>query len=244
MTSQHVELYHLKPAREIGITAGGMALWFGSRALLKRADQANQVDINNLNPNKIWAIDRGAIDNNSSSAKTASDLLLYSSFALPLSCYLSHGVDNEGLAMAVMFIEAVIITDVFNTSIKAISKRYRPYAYNENVSLAEKIGGGTRLSFLSGHTSISAAMSFLSAKALTSTNPEGKWNNYIWAAAVTIPAVTGYLRVRAGRHFPTDVLAGYILGAGVGLLIPELHKNENAELIFNGSRVGFSYSLK
>ena len=38
------------------------------------------------------------------------------------------------------------------------------------------------------------------------------------------PALTGYLRVDSSNHFPTDVIVGYIIGAGIGFLIPELHK--------------------
>jgi len=33
-------------------------------------------------------------------------------------------------------------------------------------------------------------------------------------------------RVRAGRHFPTDVIAGSIAGAGIGLVVPHLHRTE------------------
>jgi len=43
-----------------------------------------------------------------------------------------------------------------------------------------------------------------------------------WAAAV--PAAVGYFRMEAGKHFLTDVLLGYSIGATVGVLVPELHK--------------------
>jgi hypothetical protein len=34
-------------------------------------------------------------------------------------------------------------------------------------------------------------------------------------------------RVRAGEHFPTDVIAGSIAGAGIGLVVPHLHRTED-----------------
>ena len=34
----------------------------------------------------------------------------------------------------------------------------------------------------------------------------------------------GWLRVRAGRHYPTDVLAGAALGTFIGWLVPRLHE--------------------
>ena len=34
----------------------------------------------------------------------------------------------------------------------------------------------------------------------------------------------GSLRVAAGMHFPTDVLAGAAVGAALGIAIPDLHR--------------------
>ena len=48
----------------------------------------------------------------------------------------------------------------------------------------------------------------------------------IWSVAALYPAITGYLRVDSANHFPTDVIVGYAVGAGIGFLIPELHKVE------------------
>ena len=47
---------------------------------------------------------------------------------------------------------------------------------------------------------------------------------YLWATAAIVPAIQGYLRVRAGKHFVTDVVVGYLIGAAVGLLVPSLHR--------------------
>ena len=71
----------------------------------------------------------------------------------------------------------------------------------------------------------------------------------MWSGAFLIPATTAYLRVKAGRHFPTDVIAGYATGAIVGYLIPHLHKKErkNSNLswspILMGDYTGLSLSL-
>jgi membrane-associated phospholipid phosphatase len=37
---------------------------------------------------------------------------------------------------------------------------------------------------------------------------------------------TAILRVRAGKHFWTDVLVGYGVGASIGLAVPLMHKIE------------------
>jgi len=38
-----------------------------------------------------------------------------------------------------------------------------------------------------------------------------------------LPAIQGYLRVRAGKHFPTDVITGYIVGLGSAWLMHKMH---------------------
>jgi hypothetical protein len=34
----------------------------------------------------------------------------------------------------------------------------------------------------------------------------------------------GYLRLKAGKHFLSDNLLGYAVGASAGILVPHLHK--------------------
>ncbi|GMT49983.1 MAG: hypothetical protein IEMM0008_1522 [bacterium] len=48
----------------------------------------------------------------------------------------------------------------------------------------------------------------------------------IWSFSAAIPITTGYLRVKGGRHFPTDVITGVAFGSFIGWLIPELHKKK------------------
>jgi len=53
-------------------------------------------------------------------------------------------------------------------------------------------------------------------------NPNSDFDPVIWTTAALIPAITGYLRVKGGKHFPTDVVVGYVVGALVGILVPRL----------------------
>ena len=40
----------------------------------------------------------------------------------------------------------------------------------------------------------------------------------------TLTALVSYWRVRAGEHFPTDVIMGSVAGAGIGVLVPHFHR--------------------
>ena len=85
---------------------------------------------------------------------------------------------------------------------------------------------GGRESFFSGHTSQTAAATFLFANVITDYHPTMRpgLKTGLWIFAATVPAVEGYLRVQAGKHFPTDVITGYVIGATSGWAITRLHR--------------------
>ena len=41
--------------------------------------------------------------------------------------------------------------------------------------------------------------------------------------------LTAYGRVQSGDHFPTDVIAGAMAGAGIGILVPHLHRSDEVK---------------
>jgi len=123
-----------------------------------------------------------------------------------------------------MYLETMLVNNSLTALSKTFFRRTRPYAYNDDVDLTLKLGKATRFSFFSGHTSNVAAASFFSAKVYSDNNPGSKMRNVYWGTAAIIPAIQGYLRVKGGKHFPTDVIVGYVVGAVAGILVPELHR--------------------
>lgn len=61
-------------------------------------------------------------------------------------------------------------------------------------------------------------------------------------------ATAGYLAVKSGNHFPTDVFVGSLVGAGTAILIPQLHKikikKEGMSLNISPSAGGIYATLK
>jgi len=225
----HEAFYDLSWQKDAILTGGVAIGWLASRSIVTTLDPAPTATVLALDRDDVWFLDRGATNNVSPSAESISDIFLFGSLALPITCYISHGVSREGVAMGVMLVESALLTDALTNFIKASVKRFRPNSYNPEVEFEVRSNRQARLSFLSGHTSMTAAMSFMSARVLTDLHPGSKWNKVIWGTAIVLPAFNGYLRTRAGRHFPTDVMAGYALGAGVGLLIPAIHKSEHVD---------------
>jgi undecaprenyl-diphosphatase len=49
------------------------------------------------------------------------------------------------------------------------------------------------------------------------------------ALATSLTASVSVWRVRAGKHFPTDVIAGAFAGAGIGVVVPHLHRTADVQ---------------
>ncbi len=85
--------------------------------------------------------------------------------------------------------------------IKRCVKRFRPYEVNKKIK--NRIMPSDRFSLPSGHTAASWVMAILLALHF----PLLAAPLFIWAILV------GISRIYMGVHYPTDVLAGFILGA-------------------------------
>ena len=68
-------------------------------------------------------------------------------------------------------------------------------------------------SFPSGHATMSAAVFLTIGALLASTQPDPRIKLYIASLAVMLTTIVGVSRVYPGVHWPTDVLAGWTLGA-------------------------------
>ncbi len=101
--------------------------------------------------------------------------------------------------------------------------RNRPYMYNPNVSLKEKTEPDGRFSFFSAHTTTVSTLCFTTALAYNTYYPDSKYKTLVWSSAFALPALEGFLRVKAGKHYPTDVITGYLVGLGTSYLMHRLH---------------------
>lgn len=204
----------------------GVALGLGVTYLILDAQTLplNTVDINGLNRLDVWAFERPTTYNWSIPIARVSDALLYTSCALPLTLLADQSVRKDYLKFGVMYVETFALTAAITSLTKNLVKRPRPFVYNESVGLHFKQEKDAQYAFFSGHTSITAAMCFMTAKIFQDYNKGSKAIPWVWLAAATVPAITGILRQQAGKHFWTDVISGYVIGAAIGFLVPELHR--------------------
>lgn len=118
-------------------------------------------------------------------------------------------IQKKGLVMGASILTASIIS----TSLKHAINRTRPFETYPDI---QKLAAGGSSSFPSGHTSDA----FSTATSLSLAFP--KW--YVIGPSYTYATLVGYSRMHLGVHYPSDVLAGAVVGAGSAFLCYKAQK--------------------
>lgn len=126
--------------------------------------------------------------------------------------WLAFGDDILTVAEAAMYTQLVV------QGFKYSFGRQRPYAHYTPDAYAKT--SDDNLSFLSGHTAL--AFSIATATGTIAHRHHYHHEAAIWAVGMGLAATTAYLRVAADKHYATDVLAGGVLGAAGGILVPRI----------------------
>jgi membrane-associated phospholipid phosphatase len=121
--------------------------------------------------------------------------------------------DKPTLKKALYLAESAAAATFISYGMKYSFKRSRPYIAMPALSSS---GKSNSPSFPSGHTSVA----FASATSLYMAYP--KW--YVAVPAFTYAASVGYSRMYLGKHYPSDVLAGAVIGAGSSWLMYKANK--------------------
>jgi membrane-associated phospholipid phosphatase len=217
--------YHRNWKVDLGITAGSLAVaGAGAYCYLGLKRPLSTDELVALDPASINPLDRSATLRYSPGALTASHILAYGSMALPFTLLAIREVRIEWLYMGFMYAEVGLITFGVTEITKAASGRIRPLAYNPAFDMETRMEAESRKSFFSGHTANAAAFCFLTARIFADHSDSKVAKALVWTGAATIPAVTGFLRYWGGKHFPTDIITGYIVGGAIGYFVPYLHR--------------------
>jgi len=217
--------YDIDRGSMYGVLGLGGALTFSSIMIGNDVEPLTIAEINALDPDRIWGIDRYSLRHFSVRADEATDKLLLAAFASPFLLLLDDpGRNNFGDISLIVFQGALLNSGLINLS-KVLARRPRPYNYNPDAPEDFKTINSARYSFFSGHAATSAYFSFTTAKLFNDLYPDSRARPWVWAGAALVPLAVSYGRMRAGRHFFTDVLTGFAVGTAVALLVPQIHSN-------------------
>lgn len=131
------------------------------------------------------------------------------------------------LVDGIIYAESISLTWMITDITKIAVRRPRPVNYETcNTSPTGSCATDTnlQLSFFSGHSSSTAAVSATATYLAFTRAPHTARPWATLAVGTALTTFVSYERVRAGQHFPTDVIMGSLAGAAVGVLVPHLHR--------------------
>jgi membrane-associated phospholipid phosphatase len=218
--------FELNTGKEAAIIGAGAVVGITALIVVLNNDKLSEDGVISCKPEDVNKFDRIAIG--PYEEDMLGDALLYGSYILPLS-FLTYDETREDFGtLALMYGEVILVNKGINALIKGLTTRNRPFVYDKDSPMEEKYKVNARHSFYSGHVSVTASNSFFTAKVFSEYFTDNTAKTLVWTAAAIIPAVTGFSRINTHNHFPTDVIVGYIVGAAIGYLIPEIHKYETS----------------
>jgi membrane-associated phospholipid phosphatase len=189
----------------------------------------------------LLGIDRGAISQSiDPNAGPYSTIALGAAIGFAVLHPIISGVKRGSEAFlvdATMYAETMSIAWGLDDLAKIAVRRPRPIAYiDRNNYIAaggdpakyDNTSTDSSLSFYSGHVTEVAAISATATYLMFArykARDVRPWITVLAGSALTF--FTAVERVRSGAHFPTDTIAGAMAGAGVGILVPHLHREDS-----------------
>lgn len=225
--AQNDSPYRTSFKKDAPITAVGIGLSAYGLSLMTGKDGLTEEQIRLLDKNDVNGFDRFSAGYDSETAKKISDYPFYGSFLLPFTLIANSNVKSNAGQVFGLYVQTMAVTGALFTMTNGLNPRIRPLVYSADVPIYEKTRANSRNSFYAGHTAAAASASFFFAKVFHDFNPDSPARHFVWAGAATIPAVVGYCRLKAGKHFLSDNILGYAIGAAAGIVVPQLHKKAN-----------------
>ena len=215
--------HDLRLGRELSIGGIGLASFSLGRFVVKEKPLDTLMLFDR---SEIPGIDRIALDRWSIPAHRTSDIVMSTTIAASLAIPLIVQQGEEPMIPITIIVESLLLTSGITSIAKHSIARPRPYVYGMDVPLRERPENGNLVSFWSGHTSTASSVTFACASLVHRSNATGELKTATWIGAAALPLAVGFYRIKAGRHFPTDVLTGFAFGALIGWGVPYLHRAE------------------
>ena len=131
-----------------------------------------------------------------------------------LAPWFFHGFRKRAWQLNLALLSITACNGVFLEVVRALVQRPRPLVMDH----PETNGANIHLytSFYSGHTSFVALATLFTLLWYQNDFPENQTGRRMWLfACFLLPLLTGVLRVFGGRHYPTDILGGWVLGFAI-----------------------------
>ncbi|OIP54182.1 MAG: hypothetical protein AUK31_00260 [Fibrobacteres bacterium CG2_30_45_31] len=128
-----------------------------------------------------------------------------------------------------MAVQIVAIENGLNLACRSLKVWPRPFMYGRE-------GGSARDdpeaqgSFYSGHSSAAFATAVFTGIWFQKMYPNSSWTPWVWGASLGVATTVAILRVAAGKHFPSDVIVGALVGSAISYSVLKIHETEENQL--------------
>ncbi len=174
-------------------------------------------------PATLPGVDRWALRPVSATGDAASDVILAGVAGFTAFAGLHDLPAQQWHGNFAVFANTASWTAASTEWLKVLVRRKRPVLYTSDAVTAAS-DPESQQSLPSLHTSLAfaAATSYLVIARRQHLPHRTRNTIFLYAGAVGVAV----LRVAAGKHFPTDVLAGAALGTGIGWVVPTIHPTQ------------------
>ena len=205
-------------------TGAGFAIGLG---LILETGEIQPLPVQAGAKSRLLGIDRIAVTQTvDPHAQTYSDIGLYTGIGLAVLDTLSTAFRDHweaALTDGVMYAESVSLTLAVDDLVKIAVRRPRPIDYSA-ANAGNTSNTDLSLSFFSGHEAVLSSLTATATYMAFIHSPDSPRPWLTLAGGTLLTGFVGYQRVRAGAHFPTDVIMGALAGASIGVLVPHLHR--------------------
>ena len=182
-----------------------------------------------------WSLDRDQLGHMEPRAVAASDLASGVTIAYPMLLAFATQPAGERangtMRRAVVYLESYLLATAATRWLKGSLDRPRPYTYLPTAGRPGEAAYDVRddeafESMPSGHASSSFCGAAFALTDHLLTRPQAPAIERIGVGfgGGLLAGMTSTLRVRAGKHFPSDVLAGAAIGTTSGIVVPLAHR--------------------
>ncbi len=222
--------YETDAATETYLTAGAVLTLGTAYLTAGRVDPLTPAEVERLDAGALMSLDRSATCRWSPISARWSDYLVAGLVAAPATLLAAEPAEDAAGVTLAIWGETLLLTTGVVQLTKAVVRRTRPYAYHPDpvVPMDKRLALTTRRSFPSGHAARAFAMAVMLSSMYSEMHPGDAAKEWVWGASLSAAATVSLLRYLAGYHFPTDVLAGAAIGAGLGYAVPRWHEKETS----------------
>jgi len=174
-------------------------------------------------PRGQLGIDDDVLGNYSPSAHAGANVIVATLLLAPLVIDAVDSRFHGWLEDTAVFIETILVMQGTTQLMKSAVGRPAPLLYAPNVAAADYESADAHRSFWSGHTSTSFTAATAYSVTFWKRHPDSPLRFVVLGIAESAALTVGLLKIKAGYHYPTDIVAGALAGTAIGALLPLVH---------------------